>query len=164
MIHLRGVKPSDLGALHALNESEVPHLGTVTLERMQTLIRNSLATRVAVDEHGAIAGFVIVFDQTSDYDSANFIWFQNHYPKFTYVDRIAVNAAFRGQGIGRLIYDDVTRIAIATSSPVVTCEVNVLPPNPNSMQFHHHLGFKEVGTLSSGGGTKKVAMLALPLA
>ena len=29
----------------------------------------------------------------------------------------------------------------------MTCEVNITPPNPNSMLFHKHMGFKKVGTI-----------------
>jgi hypothetical protein len=42
---------------------------------------------------------------------------------------------------------------------MLCCEVNLVPPNPDSMDFHLHVGFRQVGTLETSGGAKKVAML-----
>lgn len=159
----RPALPADLGRIYALNESEVPHVGTITPEKLQRLVSESVLTLVAVDEKETLLGFVLCFDQDSDYESPNFLWFKSRYLKFTYVDRIAVSTHARGKGVGRLFYDEVKRYAHSTQSPIITCEVNLLPPNPTSMRFHTGLGFKEVGTLSSEDTTKKVSMLVWEL-
>ena len=41
----------------------------------------------------------------------------------------------------------------------MTCEVNITPPNPNSMLFHKHMGFKKVGTQENKKDKVKVAFL-----
>ena len=46
---------------------------------------------------GELDAFLLAFDEASDYDSPNFLWFRERYPRFAYVDRIAV-ALMRGAG------------------------------------------------------------------
>ena len=41
----------------------------------------------------------------------------------------------------------------------MTCEVNLRPPNPGSMAFHRAMGFDEVGTQNTEGGSKTVSLL-----
>ena len=41
----------------------------------------------------------------------------------------------------------------------MTCEVNIRPPNPSSLDFHRRLGFEQVGSLASDSDDKEVAML-----
>jgi predicted GNAT superfamily acetyltransferase len=48
----------------------------------------------------------------------------------------------------------------------VTCEFEVIPPNPASSAFHARFGFREVGTHWVAQGRKKVSLqearIALP--
>jgi predicted GNAT superfamily acetyltransferase len=46
-------------------------------------------------------------------------------------------------------------------SAQVACEVNLIPPNPQSMAFHLGSGFKEVGQLHHEGDDKLVSLLAV---
>jgi uncharacterized protein len=64
---------------------------------------------------------------------------------FAYVDRVVVDGARQGQGLGRLLYEDLFAAARARGLAVVGCEVNLDPPNPGSMAFHVQLGFAPVG-------------------
>jgi predicted GNAT superfamily acetyltransferase len=41
----------------------------------------------------------------------------------------------------------------------MACEVNIRPPNDESMRFHTRLGFGEVGTQVTDNGSKEVALL-----
>ncbi len=93
------------------------------------------------------------------YQSPNYRWFSEHYPKFVYVDRIAVSPAFKGKGIGRALYLNVENLARRVA-PVVTCEVNLIPANPDSLAFHKKLGFTEVGQQNTESGKKRVSLLA----
>jgi predicted GNAT superfamily acetyltransferase len=45
----------------------------------------------------------------------------------------------------------------------VTCEVNLDPPNPESLAFHARLGFARVGEQETKGGSVTVALLAAEL-
>ena len=102
-------------------------------------------------------------DQDADYDSPNFLWFKARYPRFVYVDRIAVAAAARGRGHARSLYGDLFGAALAKGHKVVVCEVNSDPPNPASDAFHAALGFSEVGQAAIHGGKKTVRYFARPL-
>ncbi len=54
-------------------------------------------------------------------------------------------------------------LARADGAPRVTCEVNVDPPNPVSMAFHHASAFVEVGRQVNYGGAVTVALLSREL-
>ena len=42
---------------------------------------------------GALEAFIMTFDQDARYDSPNFLWFRERYPRFVYVDRVVVAGA-----------------------------------------------------------------------
>ena len=154
---IKNVATSDIDELLALNQSEVPHVGSIDIERMLWFANNADYFRVAwLDEK--IAGFLIGLCPGSSYQSPNYRWFCDQYNEFGYVDRIAVTTAARGHGVARQLYDDFAASLPATTS-VMTCEVNILPPNEGSMRFHERLGFRQVGTMSSDAGKKQVAFL-----
>jgi predicted GNAT superfamily acetyltransferase len=77
-----------------------------------------------------------------------------------YVDRIAVDPVARKLGIGRALYKAVFDQAISDGQTGVTCEVNLKPPNPESMAFHSKLGFRPVGEQDTDNGAKRVCLLA----
>ena len=111
------------------------------------------------DEGAAtIAGFVIAMDETSAYQSMNYLWFRARYPRFTYVDRIAIVPELKGRGLGRRIYDELGAM-VRDRSPLIACEVNVRPPNPESVAFHARIGFREVGQQDAEAGKKRVSLL-----
>jgi predicted GNAT superfamily acetyltransferase len=100
--------------------------------------------RVAADGDG-IAGFVMMIENGTEYWSANYAWFSSRYDAFLYLDRVVVASRAQRSGIGRLLYDDVTAFARGWW-PRIMLEVNLRPPNPVSVAFHEHMGFREVGT------------------
>ena len=57
------------------------------------------------------------------------------------------------------MYADVTSYA-ELNAPLLTCEVNIQPPNPGSLLFHAGHGFVEVGQQDVPGTDKRVSMLA----
>ncbi len=105
----------------------------------------------------------MAFDQDADYDSPNYLWFRERYPRFVYVDRIVVAPAVRKRGLANRLYEDLFEAAIDAGHERVVCEVNSDPPNPASDAFHAALGFVEVGQASIHGGAKTVRYLARPL-
>lgn len=88
---------------------------------------------------------LIAFDERSPYDSPNFHWFRERYPRFVYVDRVAVSASARGRGLARHLYEDLMDAARADGHQVICAEVYFEPPNPQSDAFHDAMGFVEVG-------------------
>ncbi len=154
---IEDVSQKDLAEILALNESEVPHVGRVNIERMHWFAEYATYFRVAKVDH-QLGAFLIGLRPGTSYQSLNYRWFCDRYDDFAYVDRIAVAAAGRRIGLASSLYDDFAA-AMPPSVRVMTCEVNTKPPNEGSMQFHERLGFREVGTLSSDAGSKQVALL-----
>jgi len=108
---------------------------------------------------GSIEALLIAFDPDADYDSPNFLWFRERYPRFVYIDRIVVAPAHRGRGLARRLYDDLFEEARRRGHEQIVCKVNTEPPNPASNAFHARLGFVEVGRAVIPGGAKAVRYL-----
>jgi predicted GNAT superfamily acetyltransferase len=151
------VNATDLPKVLELNESEVPHVGRIDLDRMRWFANNAAYFKVAKNDD-RLSAFLIGMRPGSKYDSLNYQWFCERYSDFAYVDRIAVATHARGTGLASVLYDDFVA-AMPESTTSLTCEVNIKPANEQSMNFHKRLGFREVGTLETEGGAKKVALL-----
>ena len=102
----------------------------------------------------------MAFDEGTDYDSPNYLWFRARHSRFVYVDRIVVDPAMRKRGLAHRLYEDLFRHAADAGHDRVVCEVNSDPPNPASDAFHEALGFVEVGHAVLHGGAKTVRYLA----
>ena len=157
MVAIRELVERDLPDVLALNQSEVPHVGTLDADRLASLWSRAAEALVAQGPGSELAAFVLAFGSGVDYGSENYRWFDERYDAFLYVDRIAVAPDWRRRGIASRIYDE---LGARTDAPWLTCEVNVEPPNPDSMAFHRRLGFVEVGRQDTEGGDKRVALLA----
>lgn len=144
-----------------LNNASVPELNELDgpeVARLASLAEVALVAEV----DGEFAGFCWAIGPGKPYGSLNYGWFSRHYEHFVYLDRIAVLPGFRRLGIGRAFYE-VLIDRLSGSWPMLTCEVNVRPRNETSLQFHHAIGFREVGQQDTDGGKKTVSLLALPL-
>ena len=158
---IRDVRAQDLEQVLSLNESVVPDVNSVPLEQMQWFASNAAYFRVAAagDE---IGGFLVGLRPGTSYPSANYRWFAERYDDFAYVDRVAVAPAARRQRLASRFYDDFAA-TIAAEAGVMTCEVNLRPPNESSMRFHERYGFEQVGSQETEGGSKEVALLVRQL-
>lgn len=143
----------------ALNNEHAEELSLLDNEQLAAMVERTFYAR----RIGDLEAFLLAFDQDGDYDSPNFLWFKARYPRFVYVDRIAVSAEARGRGHARRLYEDLFRIASDKGHDVVVCEVNSEPPNPASDAFHAALGFAQVGSASIHGGKKSVRYFARQL-
>jgi len=161
--HLRDARPGDLDRVVALNASAVPHVNGPSrgfFERFQQEADYfRVAERTGESDEERIAGFLLALGPDADYDSSNFLWFRERYESFLYIDRIVVDAAARGLGLGTLFYRDLERLARERGVPRLTCEVNLRPPNEGSLRFHERYGFEEVGRQETEGGAKEVALM-----
>lgn len=153
------VTRDDEAALLALNNELAEKLSWLEPEQLTRLLANAVHAR----RIGNLDAFLIAFDQDAGYDSPNFLWFRTRYPRFVYVDRIAVADHGRGRGLARRLYEDLFAAASGLGHDVVTCEVNSDPPNPVSDAFHAALGFSEVGAASIHDGKKSVRYFARQL-
>jgi predicted GNAT superfamily acetyltransferase len=144
---IRTIQPSDFSKVLEINNSNVPAVGELTLEKLHYLVEHSLHALVV--EYHTICGFCITFAPNAPYDSVNYQWFQDSYSDFVYLDRIAFNHEAQGKGFGKLLYSYIEQ-SMSTGVPRhLCCEVNTEPPNPGSLRFHQSIGFEEVGKLST---------------
>ena len=138
-----------LTPLLALNNAHATELSWLMPERFEGLVGQAYLA-LSVGEADAM---LLAFDQDSDYDSPNFMWFRARYPRFAYVDRVVVDPARRGAGLARALYEALFAKAGADGHTLVGCEVNLQPPNPGSDAFHAALGFREAGRAQVGERT-----------
>nr|WP_292536340.1 GNAT family N-acetyltransferase [Mesorhizobium sp.] len=153
------VSPQNESAVLALNNEHATELSWLEPERLFFLLGEAFYAR----RIGALEAFIMTFDQDARYDSPNFLWFRERYPRFVYVDRVVVAGEARGRGHARRLYEDLFDHALRAGQTIVTCEVNAEPPNPASDAFHAALGFVGVGEAVIHGGNKAVRYYLRPI-
>lgn len=156
-MHTRTALPGDLPAVLALNKESEHFLSPLSRERLR-LLTEQAERHWVVEDKGSIMAFLLAFREQAAYDSVNYRWFAQRYPKFLYIDRVVVANAAKGKGLGTTLYRSVFAHAQATSVALVTCEFDIDPPNPVSASFHAKFGFHEVGQQLSTGGKKTVSL------
>jgi len=155
-MRIETISANDYDDVLHLNESSVPHVSHITAPQLQWLVEYGQYACLVRDAKG-VAGFLIGLRPGTDYESSNYRWFCDRYEDFAYVDRVAVASWARRRGVAESLYHDFAQSQ--SGAPIMTCEVNIRPPNDVSMKFHQRLGFRQVGVQESGGGKKAVAML-----
>ena len=156
-MQISDVSEADLGDVLTLNEASLPHVSTLDMERTRWFADNAYYFRVARIDN-VFAGFLIGLRPGIDYNSENYRWFCDNSTDFGYVDRVAVAASARRQGVASHLYDDFAS-ALRGEVKVMTCEVNIRPPNESSLRYHEILGFRQVASQETEGATKEVAMM-----
>jgi len=131
-------------------------------DRLSLLASLAVYFRVAVSGDRVVA-FLLAMKDGVPYHNDNYKWFSSNYGKFLYIDRIVVAGEFRGCGIGTELYKDIFSYAQQVDIPIISCEINSVPPNEASAAFHAQLGFNEVGDQWICEGRKKVSMQAAPV-
>ena len=149
-MEIRAAEKADYAPVLAMNEGALPHVSSLTEAGFAALVGQCFYFSVASVD-GVVAGSLMALLPGEDYRSLNYRWFSERYASFVYIDRIVVGPQFSGMGIGRALYADVERAARGVA-PILTCEVNLEPPNPGSVAFHGKLGFAEVGQLVADEG------------
>jgi uncharacterized protein len=162
----RKVEPADLAGMLVINAANEIALSPLDLAGLQRLIASALYSG-AVGPVGCPVGFLLVLDQDAVYESPNFLWFRRRLERFTYIDRIVIDAAARGAGHARQLYAAAFAVARAHNHQLICCEVNQTPPNTASDRFHARLGFVPVGQAglapSAGQAAKTVQYLQATL-
>jgi predicted GNAT superfamily acetyltransferase len=110
---------------------------------------------------GEVCAFCIAFDPGAPNAGDNHRWFAERYESFVYLDRIAIDSNHQNRGLGALLYQSVERHMLASADhSLLCCEVNLEPPNPGSLRFHHRIGFIEVGQTIPGYANYRVSYLS----
>ena len=160
---LRDATPADFPAILALNEAFVAVLSPLDHARLARLHAQAALHRV-IERAGRVEAFLLALREGADYDSPNYRWFAQRYPRFLYVDRVVVAGDTQARGAGTVLYRELQAQARRDAVPWITCEFDLEPPNPASARFHARLGFGEVGRQSLHGGSKTVSLQALDVA
>ena len=155
----RPIVAADLPALAAMNDAAVPAVSPLGLDGFVAHVPRCDVAVVIDDDDGPVA-FLLALVPGVDYASENYQWFEGHRPGSLYVDRLVVVPRAHGRGLGRLLYESVAARAVELGLPEITCEVNLEPPNPESLAFHARLGFVQIGEQDTKGGAGRVALLA----
>ncbi len=142
---------SDIDAALELNNLNTPAVGELDHVQLQFLIDHSLYSfAIGAD---TLHAFCITFAPGAPYTSVNYQWFSKKYTNFVYLDRIVVSEIMRNQTLGEKLYLAVEQRMIKDRcAPILTCEVNLNPPNHGSIRFHNRIGFHEVGQQESKPG------------
>ena len=149
---------SDIDAALELNNLNAPAVGEIDRTTLEFLIEHSLYSfAIGTD---TLHAFCITFAPGAPYTSVNYQWFSKEYSDFVYLDRIVVSETMRNNSLGAKLYAAVEqRMLKDRCAPILTCEVNLIPPNTGSIRFHNRIGFREVGQQDSKPGLT-VSMLA----
>ena len=146
---VRNIKSADLTRVLAINNANTPGVSELTLSELETDITNCLHALAIDNEHGEVCAFCITFAPDAPDAGVNHRWFAERYASFVYLDRIAIDPTYQNLGLGVLLYQSVEQQMIASAQhSLLCCEVNLEPPNPGSLRFHHRIGFTEVGQQS----------------
>lgn len=158
---IRDVRAQDLDSVLALNNAAGPTILPLDMAQLRALERDAAYFRVAeIDGHAA--GFLIALREDADYASPNFRWFHERYREFLYIDRIVIARPYRGLGLGRVFYADVTSFA-EVRVPLLVCEVFLEPRDDVSVLFHGTWGFQEAGQQVMPGVGRRVSLLVKEL-
>lgn len=153
-----GIK--DYDRILQLNEESVHFLSPLTKDKLEKIISQCEMVNVA-EVDGRVEAFVLTLKEGKEYDSVNYLWFDNHYDQFLYIDRVVVSLEMQSKGLGRTLYESVFNHAKLTGVPYVTAEIDINPPNPGSLKFHEKFGFVEVGKQTVAQGKKVVSLQAV---
>ena len=143
---VRNIEITDVARVLAINNANTPGVSELTLSELETDITNCLHALTIDNEHGEVCAFCITFAPDAPNAGVNHQWFAERYASFVYLDRIAIDPTYQNLGLGVLLYQSVEQQMIASAQhSLLCCEVNLEPPNPGSLRFHHRIGFTEVG-------------------
>ena len=144
-MNVRDITNSDIQQILRLNEESVNYLSPLDAQKLSKLITQAKYYKLIIIENKVVA-FILAFDQDADYDSPNYQWFKTRYNSFLYIDRIVVSIEYRRMGLADSIYNDIIAFANNCLYEYLTCEIDILPPNPGSIRFHDKHKFVEIGT------------------
>jgi predicted GNAT superfamily acetyltransferase len=143
---VRNIEITDVARVLEINNANTPGVSELTLSELETDIKNCLHALAIDNEHGEVCAFCITFAPDAPDAGVNHQWFADRFESFVYLDRIAIDPAYQNLGLGVLLYQSVEQQIIASAQhSLLCCEVNLKPPNPGSLRFHHRIGFTEVG-------------------
>lgn len=145
-VQVREAGPADLPAVAAIYDREV-HTGVATfdLEPRPLVMWESYLERTQPGDHLLVAdldGEVVGYASSGPYrPKAGY--------RHTRETTIYIASAAAGQGLGRLLYDDLLRRLVADGIHLVVAAIAL--PNDASLALHRACGFEEIGAMRQVG-------------
>ena len=130
--------------LYSLNQENTPEVGSIRSVDSFALLLNKSSINLLIEYKKEPIGFIICFRENSEYESLNYKYFDQNKEKFLYIDRVLIKSNYRRMGLGTRVYKYLDEIA-AKELLSICCEVNSIPLNQISLNFHAKNGFMEVG-------------------
>ena len=130
--------------LYKLNQENTPEVGSIrSYESFASLLDISYVN-LLIEYKKQPIGFVICFRENLEYESLNYKFFNDTKQKFLYIDRVVIQSDYRRMGFGTRVYKYIDELAAKETLPIC-CEVNLIPLNQISLNFHAKNGFIKVG-------------------
>ena len=140
----RSSPSNTLENLYKLNQENTPEVGSIrSYESFASLLDISYVN-LLIEYKKQPIGFVICFRENLEYESLNYKFFNDTKQKFLYIDRVVIQSDYRRMGFGTRVYKYIYELASKETLPIC-CEVNLIPLNQISLNFHAKNGFIKVG-------------------
>jgi len=138
---IREFNEKDFHDLLKLNNDSVPAVNHLSKGELKNILRLSEKCWVA-DIDDELAASLIIIGPNQPYQSDNYTWLETKFSNFCYVDRIMVSEKHKRKKLGYTLYNKLEDHAEANGVSQLLCEVNIEPPNPQSIAFHTQLGWE----------------------
>ena len=148
---------SDSNFVLSLNQDSIPSVSHLDLKKIDYFLQISSYFKIFKIDDNSV-GFLIGLEPKKKYNSENYIWVNQRYSSFIYVDRIIIDSDHRNKGLGVYFYNHLIK-SIKGHVKNILCEVNIKPYNEGSIKFHNKYGFKTIGEQHTENGKKKVAYM-----
>ena len=140
----RSLSSNTLENLYKLNQENTPEVGSIKSYESFVSLLDISSINLLIEYKKQPVGFVICFRENLEYESLNYKFFNETKQKFLYIDRVVIQSDYRRMGFGTRVYRYIDGVAAKESLPIC-CEVNSIPLNQISFNFHAKNGFIMVG-------------------
>ena len=155
--NIKTASESDLDFVLSLNQTSLSAVSHSNLKQMNYFLNISSYFKILSIKNNPV-GFLIGLMPDKDYESENYLWVNNKYHSFIYIDRIIIDKKYRNMGLGGFFYDDLVKTFQGAVENII-CEVNIKPYNSQSLNFHNKYGFKTIGEKDINNGVQRVSYM-----
>ena len=148
---------SDLDFVLSLNQDSLPAVSHLDSKKVDHFLQISSYFKILTVEDNPV-GLLIGLMPGKAYESENYIWVNQKYTSFIYVDRIIIDAKYRSKGLGVYFYNHLLK-SMQFKVENILCEVNIRPYNKQSIKFHKKYGFEIIDKQDTENGNKRVAYM-----